>query len=579
MRLMLAASAMALLACAGAARADEAAAKKWVDSEFQPSTLSKEDQMKEMQWFINAAKPYAGMEINVVSETITTHEYEAKTLAKAFSEITGIKLTHDLIQEGDVVEKIQTQMQSGKNIYDAWVNDSDLIGTHFRYKQAINLTDWMAGEGKDVTSPTLDLPDFIGLSFTTAPDKKLYQLPDQQFANLYWFRYDWFTNADYKAKFKAKYGYELGVPVNWSAYEDIAEFFTNDVGSIDGVKVYGNMDYGKKDPSLGWRFTDAWLSMAGNGDRGLPNGLPVDEWGIRMEGCRPTGSSVDRGGDTNGPASVYAITKYIEWLKKYTPAQAGGMTFSEAGPVPAQGNIAQQMFWYTAFTADMVKPGLPVMNADGTPKWRMAPSPHGSYWKDGMKLGYQDVGSWTLLKSTPLERRKAAWLYAQFVTSKTVSLKKSHVGLTFIRESDIWDKTMTERAPKLGGLVEFYRSPARVQWSPTGSNVPDYPKLAQLWWQNIGDASSGAKTPQAAMDSLAAAQESVMERIERSGVQGDCGPKLNKKESMAYWVEQAKKNGTLAPQPKLANEKPQGETVDYDTLIKSWPATPPKKVN
>ena len=31
-----------------------------------------------------------------------------------------------------------------------------------------------------------------------------------------------------------------------------------------------------------------------------------------------------------------------------------------------------------------------------------------------MKLGYQDCGSWTMLKSTPLERRKAAWLYAQF---------------------------------------------------------------------------------------------------------------------------------------------------------------------
>ena len=98
--------------------------------------------------------------------------------------------------------------------------------------------------------------------------------------------------------------------MNWSAYEDIAEFFTNDVKEIDGVKVYGHMDYGKKDPSLGWRFTDAWLSMAGNGDKGIPNGLPVDEWGIRMEGCRPVGSSVDRGGDTNGPAAVYSITKY-----------------------------------------------------------------------------------------------------------------------------------------------------------------------------------------------------------------------------------------------------------------------------
>ena len=42
------------------------------------------------------------------------------------------------------------------------------------------------------------------------------------------------------------------------------------------------MDYGKKDPSLGWRFTDAWLSMAGTADIGIPNGLPVDEWGIRV---------------------------------------------------------------------------------------------------------------------------------------------------------------------------------------------------------------------------------------------------------------------------------------------------------
>ena len=142
-----------------------------------------------------------------------------------------------------------------------------------------NLSDWMVGDGKSVTNPMLDIDDFIGKSFTTGPDGKLYQLPDQQFANLYWFRYDWFTDPDLKEQFSAKYGYELGVPVNWSAYEDIAEFFTNDVREIDGVRVYGHMDYGKKDPSLGWRFTDAWLSMAGAGDVGEPNGLPVDEWG------------------------------------------------------------------------------------------------------------------------------------------------------------------------------------------------------------------------------------------------------------------------------------------------------------
>ncbi len=30
--------------------------RSWIDTEFQPSTLSKDDQLKEMQWFIKAAE-------------------------------------------------------------------------------------------------------------------------------------------------------------------------------------------------------------------------------------------------------------------------------------------------------------------------------------------------------------------------------------------------------------------------------------------------------------------------------------------------------------------------------------------
>jgi len=542
-------------------------AKSLIETEFSPSTLTKQQQLDELEWFIEAAKPFKGMSINVASETIATHTYESQVLAKAFTELTGIVVTHDLIQEGAVIEKLQTQMQSGRNIYDGYINDSDLIGTHFRYGKVVPISDMIENEAKNYTLPTLDIDDFIGIDFTTAPDGKIYQLPTQQFANLYWFRADWFEREDLKKQFFVKYGYGLGVPVNWSAYEDIADFFTNDVKSLDGQRVYGHMDYGKKDPSLGWRFTDAWFSMAGAGDKGLPNGLPVDEWGIRVEGCRPVGSSVSRGGATNGPAAVFATTKYVEWLKAYAPPQAQGMTFSEAGPVPAQGNVAQQIFWYTAFTASMTEKGLPVVNADGTPKWRMAPSPKGPYWEEGMKLGYQDVGAWTFLKSTPEKRRLAAWLYAQFTVSKTVSLKKTLVGLTPIRESDINSQAMTDAAPTLGGLVEFYRSPARKQWTPTGTNVPDYPKLAQLWWQNVAEAVSGEKTPQQALDRLAAAQDKVMDRLERANVQGECGPKLNPEKDPNFWLNQPG-----APKPKLSNEKPKGETIAYDKLLESWKA-------
>ena len=195
----------AMFAMQGAS-AGEAEAKKWIDAEFQPSTLSKDQQMAEMKWFIEAAnklKAKGVKEISVVSETITTHEYESKTLAKAFEEITGIKVKHELIQEGDVVEKLQTSMQSGKSIYDGWVSDSDLIGTHYRYGKMMSLTEYMNGAGKEFTNPGIDLKDYIGTSFTTAPDGQMYQLPDQQFANLYWFRADLFARKDLQDKFKA----------------------------------------------------------------------------------------------------------------------------------------------------------------------------------------------------------------------------------------------------------------------------------------------------------------------------------------------------------------------------------------
>ncbi|GGB33438.1 ABC transporter substrate-binding protein [Roseibium aquae] len=549
------------------------AAQRWVNDEFQPSVLSKDEQMAEMEWFIQASEPFRGMEINVLSEGIPTHEYESRVLTKAFEEITGIKVNHQILGEGEVVQAVQTQMQTNRNLYDAYVNDSDLIGTHSRLQAAVNLTDWMAGPAKDVTSPTLDLEDFMGLSFTTGPDGDLYQLPDQQFANLYWFRKDWFDNPDYQARFKEKYGYDLGVPVNWSAYEDIAEFFTNDVQEIDGVRIYGHMDYGKRAPDLGWRMTDAWLSMAGAGSVGLPNGRPIDEWGIRMEegSCNPAGASVSRGGGTNGPAAVFAIRKWDEWLRKYAPPAAADYDFYQSLPALSQGNVAQQIFWYTAFLADMVKPrseGNNTVDEEGMPLWRAAPSPHGPYWEKGQKVGYQDVGSWTILKSTPEDRAKAAWLYAQFVTSKTVDTKKSHVGLTFARDSTVRHESFTERAPALGGVVEFYRSPDREMWTPTGVNVPDYPKLAQLWWQQIGDVNSGAFTPQEAMDRLAEEMDTIMARMqradERNNTYGGCGPRLNEPKDPSEWLG---KGGAKA---KLENEKPQGITVNYDELVAGW---------
>ena len=52
---------------------------------------------------------------------------------------------------------------------------------------------------------------------------------------------------------------------------------------------------------------------------------------------------------------------------------------------------------------------------------------------------------------------------------------------------------------------------------------------------------------------------------ESAGVYGGCGPRLNEPQDDAFWLE---KPGS--PKAKLENEKPQGQTVNYDDLVARW---------
>ena len=547
---------------AGAQDDHSAVIKRWA-REFRPSALTMNEQIDELNWFYTVSKPFRGKTIKSTAEHIKTHYWERDVLAKAFEDITGIRVEHEIIGEGQVVRAITEQMMTGRMIYDIYVNDADLIGTHLRLDRVVNMDMYQRGEGAPFTNPRLDMDDFLNPEFGQDYDGVQLQLPDQQFANLYWFRYDWFTDLKTKADFKKTYGYELGVPQNWAAYEDIAAFFTgrrmkNPDGTV--VKAYGHLDYAKPSPSLGWRYTDAWLSIAGMGDKGLPNGLPVDEWGIRVVDKIPRGSMVERGGALDGPAAVYALTKYIEWLK-YAPPKAMDWEWHNAGPLAAKGNIAQRIFQYTTWLSDDAfhRAGSPVVGKDGKPVWRVAPTPHGRYWDEGMKVGYQDAGSWTIPRNVRGKRRAMAWLWAQFCVSKSVSLKKFLVGGTPVRKSTVFHPYLTKRSYKWGGLVEFYRSPQEKLWTDSGPNVPHYPALSGLWWINIASALKGDRTPQEAMTHLAMQQDELMGKLKLVRFSPDLNP-LSPRE---YWL---KKKG--APKPERVRPKP--ATVSYDELIKQW---------
>lgn len=535
--------------------------------EFNRSTLTHSEIVNELEWFRQSAKKFKGKRIRSVAEGIKTHYWERDVLARAFHEVTGILVDHDIRGEGAVVDFLMKQLTSGKNTYDIYVSDADLIGTHMRIDGTVNLTRYMNEEGKEFTNPNLDLDDFMNLEFSQDNNGNQLQLPDQQFANLYWFRHDWFSRSDIKHKFRQytvkKYGqsgaYDLGVPLNWAAYEDIAEFFTHT--KIDGKKVYGHLDYGKKSPSLGWRFTDSWLAIAGVGDKGLPNGYPVDEWGVRAENYIPVASSTSRGGATNSPAAVYALQKYIDWLKLYAPAEAKSWRWEDAGPQAARGDIAQRIFQYITWLSDdsFTNTGSPMLDDKGDPVWRVAPTPHGRYWQEGMKVGYQDAGSWTIPKGVRGSKRNAAWLWAQFCVSKSVAVNKFIVGGTPVRRSTLRSDYVQKNKRRWGGIVEFYTSKNESLWTDTGLNVPHYPLMSKVWWPQISLAIKGVQTAKQSMNIIAQKQDAILKKLKMTRL----SPKLNPTRGEAYWLAQP-------GAPKPAIERSQPKTIPYAELIQQW---------
>jgi glycerol transport system substrate-binding protein len=71
------------------------------------------------------------------------------------------------------------------------------------------------------------------------------------------------------------------------------------------------------------------------------------------------------------------------------------------------------------------------------------------------------------------------------------------------------------------------------------------------------------------MDRLADEMDQVMARMqsadEKAKTYGGCGPRMNPKKDPKEWL--GRPDG---PKAKLANEKPQGITMDYDQLVKRW---------
>jgi ABC-type glycerol-3-phosphate transport system substrate-binding protein len=158
-------------------------------------------------------------------------------LVQDYEKEAGVKVT--VIQEpwGSFLNRVSADWAAKGTSFDMVVGDSQWIGQAATQGHYVDLTDWMKGKGidKTVTPATLQ--------YYGTYNGKYYAFPTEGDALGWAYRKDLFEDPKEKEAFKAKYGYDLGIPADITQLRDIAEFFTRKDKNLYGIAVYTQKDY------------------------------------------------------------------------------------------------------------------------------------------------------------------------------------------------------------------------------------------------------------------------------------------------------------------------------------------------
>lgn len=484
------------------------------------SVLSEEEMIEELMWFAQAAEPYRGQTIRASYESVPLTDWEAENLAPLFEQLTGINVQIEGVAGDETMRSMRMEAETKQGAYDTISIDQDMVGFFTYNGGVLDLTEFME-ENPEITSPTLDLEDYSSnMICRNALNGNLLILADYQKPVGTVYRKDWFTDPENKAAFEEEYGYELKTPMQWylEAKEsgnveddwtfekslDVAEFFTRPEENMWGTII------GQKNAwHLAWYFNDVMDQAAGLGSKTKGPPLTTEPpaarpyswvYGVKYaeDGETILGSHTSRGGRLNGPRGVEAL-KYVHFdLAQYSPSK-----IKEIGAVEAyvqfgvEGNYAfnhQHLIFYPTYNG-------PDSAIKG--KYEVSPVPVSEkYFEYGMVRGYWDAEGWVITEGS--KHPEATWLFAQFMTSKSVSVWKNLNGIMPIRYSTINSPQFEAMDEELGGHVSLLQNEDFIEvQAGTDELWPGFPDTNEPVSTAIAEALGQDMSPQEMADLVA----------------------------------------------------------------------------
>ena len=238
-----------------------------------------------------------------------------KELGKSFEKKTGAKVIVDVIGYVELYQKITQDYASGTKLYDLATVDIMWTGEFENKGFTMDLTDLIKADADEI-----DLDDIIPVMWSMgAWNGKQIAFPMAGYANSLIYRKDLLSDPSEKESFKAKYGYELGVPDSLGMLEDIAAFFT--------------------------RSDENFYGLVANGARGS---AVAQDW---MEYMRAFGASLfDESGNVSisSPEGKASLEFFVRIFDEYAPPGAIGYWWDDRESSYRTGQSLMESSWSIA---------------------------------------------------------------------------------------------------------------------------------------------------------------------------------------------------------------------------------------
>ncbi len=382
-------------------------------------------------------------------------------LSRDFTAESGIAVNFELVPWTNFADRMLTELNSGGQLCDVMIGDSQWIGGGATYGHYVQLNDFFGQQG-------ISMDDFLPAAvyaYSTWPkgSDNFYALPAMGDALGWVYRKDWFERDDIRAAFLEATGRELTIPENWDELREVAEFFQG--REIDGETRYGVAIYTER------------------GSEGITMGVTAAlyAWGFGYE-TEPGSYSMD--GAVNSAGAVEALEFYRALYECCTPPGHSDAYMVANLDAYRSGTVAMQMNWFAFF------PGIDKDEAVGGGR-------SGFFANPGQVVEASTLGGQGMSVVAYSENQEEALQYIAWFAQPDVQAKWWELGGYSVHRSVLEAPGFEDSTPFAG---EFLEAMAVVQdfWQE-----PIYAELMLAMQQRLHDyVVAGQGTAQEALDKL-----------------------------------------------------------------------------